>query len=170
MRSGTRLTKIDFILIIIVMGTIQFYSTRGDYGFLSNFSRHPLIIDGKFYKTSEHYFQSIKFEGTEYEERIIISATPSKAAKIGRDRSLPLRKDWKKIKVNVMYKALIYKFGQNPKILNKLLATGNAKLVEHTKRDSFWGDGGDGTGKNMLGNLLMEAREELGKVLKDRKE
>lgn len=27
--------------------------------------------------------------------------------------------------------------------------------------DRFWGDGGDGWGKNWLGRILMEVREEL---------
>jgi hypothetical protein len=38
---------------------------------------------------------------------------------------------------------------------------GAAKLVEQTDRDSYWGDGGDGSGKNRLGHLLMRLREEL---------
>jgi predicted NAD-dependent protein-ADP-ribosyltransferase YbiA (DUF1768 family) len=33
--------------------------------------------------------------------------------------------------------------------------------VEHTERDAYWGDGGDESGKNMLGQILMEVREEL---------
>jgi predicted NAD-dependent protein-ADP-ribosyltransferase YbiA (DUF1768 family) len=39
--------------------------------------------------------------------------------------------------------------------------TGDARIVEHTERDDFWGDGGDGSGANMLGRLLMELRDEL---------
>ncbi len=34
----------------------------------------------------------------------------------------------------------------------------DARLVEHTDNDVFWGDGGDGSGHNMLGRLLMEQR------------
>ncbi len=37
----------------------------------------------------------------------------------------------------------------------------DARLVEHTNNDVFWGDGGDGSGHNMLGRLLMELRAEL---------
>jgi hypothetical protein len=33
--------------------------------------------------------------------------------------------------------------------------------VEHTTNDRYWGDGGDGSGKNRLGALLMELRAEL---------
>jgi predicted NAD-dependent protein-ADP-ribosyltransferase YbiA (DUF1768 family) len=42
-----------------------------------------------------------------------------------------------------------------------LLATGEAKLIEHTHRDSYWGDGGNGKGKNRLGILLMRLRASL---------
>jgi predicted NAD-dependent protein-ADP-ribosyltransferase YbiA (DUF1768 family) len=46
-----------------------------------------------------------------------------------------------------------------------LLATGNALLVEETPekgRDVFWATDPDGTGKNMLGQLLMELRGQIG--------
>ncbi|MEO5928954.1 MAG: NADAR domain-containing protein, partial [Candidatus Kapaibacterium sp.] len=42
-----------------------------------------------------------------------------------------------------------------------LLDTGNAEIIEHTKRDTYWGDGGDGSGRNMLGLILMRVRDEL---------
>ena len=47
----------------------------------------------------------------------------------------------------------------DPKLL--LLATGDSVIVEHTEADAFWGDGGDGSGKNMLGRILMEVRTRL---------
>ena len=34
-------------------------------------------------------------------------------------------------------------------------------LVEHTGKDAYWGDGGDGSGVNRLGGILMRVREEL---------
>ena len=36
------------------------------------------------------------------------------------------------------------------------------QIVEHTKNDAYWGDGGDGSGRNMLGRILMEVRRRLG--------
>ena len=42
-----------------------------------------------------------------------------------------------------------------------LLDTGDKTLAEHSKNDFYWADGGDGTGKNMLGKLLMKVREEI---------
>lgn len=55
------------------------------------------------------------------------------------------------------------KFDQNPDLLQRLRATGNAHLVEHTQNDAFWGDGSNGPtigpGQNMLGQILMQFRD-----------
>ncbi len=80
------------------------------------------------------------------------------AARVGRDRSLRLRRDWESVKVSVMRDALVAKFEQHVDLRDALLATGEAKLVEHTERDAYWGDG---RGKNMLGHLLMSVRQQL---------
>lgn len=39
-----------------------------------------------------------------------------------------------------------------------LLATGDEEIVENACGDDYWGCGADGTGKNMLGKILMETR------------
>ena len=83
------------------------------------------------------------------------------AALEGRNRQNPLRQDWEEIKNKVMLQALRMKFSQNPEIAKELLATGDAILIEHTRNDDYWADGGDGSGKNKLGLLLMQIREEL---------
>ncbi len=71
------------------------------------------------------------------------------------------RKNWESVKEQVMRKALRAKFEQHPELRALLLATAPAKLVEHTENDAYWGDGGNGKGKNRLGYLLMELREQL---------
>lgn len=81
--------------------------------------------------------------------------------RMGRDRSKPLRKNWESVKEQVMRKALRAKFEQHAELRALLLATAPAKLVEHTENDAYWGDGGHGKGKNRLGYLLMELREQL---------
>lgn len=42
-----------------------------------------------------------------------------------------------------------------------LLSTGNEEIIEKTTKDYYWGCGEDGTGKNMLGKILMETRDVL---------
>ena len=59
-----------------------------------------------------------------------------------------------------MYEAVLAKFTQHADLREPLLATGDAKVVEHTENDAYWGDGGDGSGKNSLGQVLMRVREQ----------
>jgi ribA/ribD-fused uncharacterized protein len=141
--------------------TIYFYKSNEEYGCFSNFSHHGFLIDGKWWMTSEHYFQAKKFEGTEYEEKIRLLDNPMKAADMGRDHTLPLRKDWENVKDDIMKKAVIEKFTQNQDIKKILIQTGEQDIVEKTTTDYYWGCGANGSGKNMLGLILMETREKL---------
>lgn len=139
--------------------TINFYSTNDEYGEFSNFAAFPIKLDGLVWPTSEHYFQAQKFDDTAYCEKIRKAKTPMIAAQLGRDRKMKLRRDWESVKVDVMFKAVTAKFSQYEELKNMLLETGDARLVEHTENDSYWGDGGNGRGRNMLGQLLMRVRD-----------
>ncbi|MAT16386.1 MAG: Swarming motility protein YbiA [Planctomyces sp.] len=141
--------------------TINFYLKSGEHGYLSNFSPHRVFLKGKNWPTSEHYFQAQKFAGTPAEEKIRLAITAREAANLGRSRKLTLRRDWESVKVNIMREAVLAKFSQHDDLRELLLATGDARLIEHTANDSFWGDGGDGSGKNWLGRILMEVRGQL---------
>lgn len=139
------------------------------FGCFSNFSRHPITIEGKKWMTTEHWYQAQKFEDTELREKVRLAGSPWVAAQIGRDPELPLRPDWEQIKVAVMEQALRYKVEQNPEVKEILLyKTGDDEIVEHTPRDHYWADGGDGSGKNMLGKLWMKIRDELRKKQEDK--
>jgi ribA/ribD-fused uncharacterized protein len=185
--AETNLNKLDFVLIdkdwlcqnIFVMyidcedntcnwldaeGTknVEFYRINEyPYGVFSNFSKHPIDLDGKIWPTSEHYFQAKKFEGYHYEEEIRLAKSAALSAKMGNSREYPLRDDWNEVKEDIMYEAIYAKFTQHKDLLALLLQTKDAILIEHTTNDSYWADGGDGKGKNRLGVLLMRLREEL---------
>ena len=143
--------------------TIKFYSTFGKYGAFSNFSRHSVVIDHKRYKTTEHFYQAQKFIKTDkqWANKIAKQARPSQAASLGRDKSRPLRKDWESVKVDVMRRALRAKVEQYSSIEELLLSTGDRKIIENSPKDAYWGVGPSGRGKNMLGRLWMELREQL---------
>ena len=141
--------------------TIHFYSVNDEYGEFSNFALYPITLKKKFWPTSEHYFQAQKFKDRKDQEQIRKAKSPLLAARMGRDRKRKLRRDWESAKVGVMREALVAKFSQHDELRALLIATGDAKLVEHTENDRYWGDGGDGSGRNMLGLLLMEVREAL---------
>jgi N-glycosidase YbiA len=141
---------------------IKFYSTKDEYGCFSNFAAYPIKLKGKVWPTSEHYFQAQKFAGTEHEEALRGERSPMIVARMGRDRKRPLRRDWESVKDKIMREAVLAKFTQHEELKEVLLSTGNAVLIEHTANDSYWADGGDGSGLNRLGDILMSVREELG--------
>lgn len=136
---------------------------EGEYAFLSNFYFSPMIIDNVVYTTNEHFFQAMKSLNPKERQAITLAPTPGKAKRLG--RKVSLRKDWEDIKEEVMLIGLRHKFS-NPELRRKLLATGNQYLEEGNHWcDNFWGvcDCGTcgGQGKNRLGKLLMQVREEL---------
>jgi ribA/ribD-fused uncharacterized protein len=141
--------------------TIYFYGTRGTYGCFSNFSRHGFELDGVWWPTNEHFFQAQKFAGTPHADAIREVKTPRDAAKMGRDRSRPLRKDWEKVKEDIMRRGVLRKFETHGDIREILLSTEDEEIVENSPSDYYWGCGKDGSGKNRLGVILMEVREEL---------
>lgn len=145
---------------------IKFYSTADEYGEFSNFAPYPIKLKGKMWATSEHYFQAQKFKGTPYEAKIRKAAKPMQAALLGRNRRVKLRLDWEKVKGLVMLDAVRAKFNQHEELKELLLSTGDVKIIEHTANDSYWGDGGDGKGKNRLGEILMLVRRELRETTK----
>ncbi len=140
---------------------ILFYKVNDSYGCFSNFSKHGFELDGKYWSTSEHYFQAQKFIGTDFEEQVRLALSPMDAAIMGRDRSKPLRSDWEQIKDTIMFNAVLAKFRTHEDIRNILLSTGYEEIIENTSDDYYWGCGKKGTGKNMLGKVLMKVREIL---------
>lgn len=140
---------------------ILFYSTVGEYGCFSNFSRHGFTLDGVEWRTSEHYFQAMKTLDPVKREAIRLAPTAAAAAQMGRDRRLGLRRDWDAVREEIMMTALRAKFTDHNAIKRVLIGTNPRVLVEHTAKDRYWADGGDGTGQNRLGVLLMQLRDEF---------
>ncbi|MVP02566.1 NADAR family protein [Paenibacillus lutrae] len=141
--------------------TIKFYKVSDEYGCFSNFSPHGFIKDNRYWLTSEHYFQAQKFQDLDIQETIRLAESPMIAAKMGRNKNNPLRSDWESIKDDVMRSAVYSKFLNNEDIKAVLLSTREKEIIEDTTKDYYWGCGKDGSGKNMLGRILMEVREKL---------
>jgi N-glycosidase YbiA len=172
---------------------ILFYTDTEKYGEFSNFypSKIKLNIGKEIIvcETVENSYQASKFltnnkNNLVYAKLIATAPTPTQAFLYGRqkitkngypskialnpviqaslDAGISPRKDWEEVKVEVMRGFLQQKFS-DPDLRKLLLDTGDAELVEHTTRDKFWADAGDGSGQNWLGKLLMEVRSELQK-------
>ena len=141
---------------------ILFYHLHEPFGELSNFARFPIEIDGSQWPTSEHYFQAMKFPHLpDLQERIRETRRASEARRLAWQPGVTLRADWDTARDRVMLTVLRAKFRQHPSLAALLLSTAGAELVEHTANDRYWADGGDGTGRNRLGELLMQVRDEL---------
>ena len=136
----------------------------GEFAFLSNFSHSLILYEGIVYPTVEHFFQAMKTLIHAEREAIAAAATPGIAKRMG--RQITLRPDWERIKADVMRIGLRLKFADY-ELAKKLLATGDEYLVEgNTWHDNCWGDCScpkcaSTTGRNLLGQLLMEIREEV---------
>jgi ribA/ribD-fused uncharacterized protein len=142
---------------------IRFYRVNDPYGVFSNFSPHPIYLDGHRWPTTEHYFQAQKFAGTDPAQFAAIRAakSPMLAARLGRSRKARLRRDWESIKDNVMRKAVLAKFRAHEDARQTLLSTADQHIIEDTTDDHYWGCGDSGAGKNRLGQILEEVRAQL---------
>lgn len=139
---------------------IYFFSRDDKYYQFSNFAGFGFMLDGVRWKTMEHYFQAMKFINTPHYEKIANAGSPKQAKDLGQSRNIPIRNDWEEIKENIMLLGLREKF-KNDDLKELLIKTGKKKLIENSPYDKYWGIGKDGKGKNRLGELLMELREEL---------
>jgi len=97
---------------------------------------------------------------------IIEQKSPMTAKMKGKPHRHESRRDWDRVRTKIMRWCLRVKLVQNcVKFADLLLETGNKPIVEESKKDDFWGakplDDGTLKGRNVLGRLLMELREEL---------
>ncbi len=138
---------------------------RGQFAFLSNFygcSVSHVEMTAPYEKmvfpSSEHYFMAMKNTDIEYRRKVLNASTPGSAKRMG--RGVQLRPDWDTIKVEVMRNALWLKF-KDPVLKQKLVDTAPHTLIEGNDwGDKYWGVC-NGEGLNMLGQLLMELRDDL---------
>nr|WP_320190673.1 NADAR family protein [uncultured Desulfobacter sp.] len=141
--------------------TIYFKSRSRRYSEFSNFYQYSFELDGKEWKSVEHYYQAQKFAGTELEGIIWDLKRPVKTKQWANKNSDRIRKDWDNVKFNIMKKALIAKFTQNAWLGRLLMSTKAAELVHLSATDKYWGGSREGSGDNRLGYLLMDLRREL---------
>lgn len=130
----------------------------GEHSFLSNFYPAKVVWEDIEFSTSEHAFQAAK--SLDKGERIAIANldTPGKAKRAG--KKVKLRSDWNDIRIAIMAAIVELKFLQNPELMDRLVATGDAELIEGNNwNDTFWGVC-RGKGHNHLGKILMAVREE----------
>src|SRR6187399_1920660 len=123
------------------------------YRFLSNFYLAEVEYEGLKYPSTEHAYQAAKTLNKQM--RVLFTdktLTPGRAKGVG--KKLDLRSDWESVKIGVMETLVREKFTKHPKLLQRLLETGDELLVEgNTWGDKFWGQV-NGEGENWLGKTL----------------
>lgn len=134
-------------------------SFRGEKYFLSNMypCNVKINVNEGIYtmKSSETVFQAL---GCPENLTDFLPLNGFEAKKLS--KKLPRRADWFDVNLDVMRYALRCKFTQNPDLAAKLIAIDGEIVEENTWHDTFWGVC-NGVGKNWLGKLLMELRDEL---------
>ena len=139
--------------------TIKFYKIRDPHGYMGNFWKARFFVYGRWWDNVEAAFQAQKTP-IEAEVVAIQNATkPMEARNLG--QKCVLRENWEQIKDIVMYDCVLAKFVQHKDLRDQLVATGDEELIEDSMVDWTWGCGKDGTGKNLLGKILMRVRQEL---------
>jgi ribA/ribD-fused uncharacterized protein len=147
---------------------IIFYRANDEYGFLSNLHPCNVVFEGKAFSSAEAAFQYGKPSDMMVAEWLVSAPKPRFCA-LAAHALLPydVKPEWPSTKVTRMKYVLRAKFGQHKELRDNLLGTGKAKLIEGSPTDEFWGVGKSGEGKNLLGKLLMEIRQELREAVEE---
>lgn len=132
-------------------------------------------VDGQTYGSAEHFMMGEKarlFGDEEVRAKILNSATPADAKRLGREVRGFDQDTWVAHRFDIVMRGSIAKFGQHEPLRDFLIATGDKVLVEAAPRDTIWGIGlgaenpaaahpSTWRGENLLGFALMDAREAL---------
>ena len=151
---------------------IFFHKTTEPNGFLCNWYPSPFTMDGITFNCVEQYMmyqKAVIFRDSTTATAILAASDPSTQKKLGRSVSGYDHNVWAGMRQMVVLRGLMAKFGQNERLKDQLLATGDAYLVEASKHDRNWGigvdlkddarkDASNWQGSNLLGFALMEVR------------
>lgn len=133
-------------------------SFTGEYDYLANTYNVNLMVDGISYTNAESAFWAQRIKNVKSRRKL--SELSGVKAKAKANNTEPIH-DWESKKDKIMKKILTIKFSSSKELKKKLLDTGDAKLLNNvTYRDEYWGIH-YGVGKNRLGEILMEVRNEL---------
>jgi len=150
----------------LIMNEIHFYrASEKPYGAFSNLYRREILFEGEVFATSEHAYQAGKARKPAVKKWLMEAPSPSLLAMAAHGLYYwDVAPGWSASKFDRMRDVLRQKFTQHPDLRELLLATGDARLIESTTVDNevnrLWGEV-NGVGRNMLGELLMEIRNEL---------
>jgi ribA/ribD-fused uncharacterized protein len=138
---------------------IKFYRTKDPHGFMGNFYKARFFIYGRWWDFVEAPYQAQKTYVQSEQDEIWAAKKAMESRNLG--QKVTMRPDWDQVKRQVMKECVMAKFLQHPDLRKQLMETGDEELIEDSPIDAWWGCGKDGTGQNVLGQVLMEVRKEL---------
>jgi ribA/ribD-fused uncharacterized protein len=147
-----------------------FKKTHEEWGGYSNMaSGYPLLINNFNIRSSEALYQALKYtEHPDIQLKILEQSSPMSAKMVAKPFKELIRPDFEIIKIRIMKWCIYAKLLCNYEKFSKLLLESENKIiVEESRRDNFWGakrtPDDKLIGVNVLGRILMEARENLKK-------
>ena len=154
--------------IIFFFGSDNFLSNW----FPTNFKLTFNNIDYEFENVEQAMMASkaMLFQDLDSFKKILNTPNPKSVKALGRKVKNFQPELWDKYKKYIVKQAVLNKFRYNLNIKNELLNTNNKYLAEDSPYDKIWGIGTKSIkhkenrtwpGKNLLGEILMEVREEL---------
>lgn len=158
---------------------ICFYHESEEYGCFSNWFKAKFEYAGKTFSSVEQYMMYHKvqmFREYDLADKIMCTDDPAAIKKLGRTHIAAFNAAlWDNTCYAILKRGIRAKFMQNYDILKILLSTNNHILAEASAKDVKWGigvaiDDADRyniqawRGKNLLGRILMEVRDELKSV------
>ena len=149
---------------------VFFYSSSHPF---SNWYACPFVHEGKQYNCSEQYMmykKAMLFGDHEVADMIMEQNSPRKQKFLGRQVRGYVDEVWMGKCQDIMVPGLVSKFMQDTYSLNCMLETGDSIIVEASPYDKIWGigmtkddpratDPAQWEGKNLLGIVLMKARD-----------
>ena len=135
----------------------------------------PFDVAGITYPSAEHYMMAAKadlFGDAHTRESVLAATTPGAAKALGRQVVGFEEEVWARERMRIVVDANLGKFGQDARLADFLVRTGDQVLVEASPVDPVWGiglstDDPDANhparwrGLNLLGFALMEVRDML---------
>jgi ribA/ribD-fused uncharacterized protein len=152
---------------------VAFTGVKKPYGWLGNMAPYPIDHGGKRWRTSEALFQAMRFADETVQEEIRQKASPMAAKFVAkREKKRMVVVPQSNLDLDQMEHVLWLKLEQHPELKEKLVATGDATIIEDSTRRPrgsglFWGAAlkeGQWVGENRLGKMWMNLREELQSV------
>jgi N-glycosidase YbiA len=141
------------------MEPFLFFGRDNPGGWASNFYPCTFEMHAITFNCGEQAFMWGKSEDPLYRERLLSLLNPVEMKRLG--RSCVLRSGWDDVKKEWMTQVQRAKYSQNPHFLAKLKKTGTASIHESCN-DPWWGGGPHyPEGRDWLGQILMQIREEL---------